>query len=546
MTDLAEDIKIDNNCIVKAFENNPIAILQEKINNKKIYCFKASDIGKALQLANIAVSIQHYDDDEKVLRKAYDLRGCEQDTTFLTSQGVYRLLYNSKKEIAKKFRKWAGNILDDIIFNESIELKKQIEQKDKLILQIQDERFNELKMEKHKVLLKMLNDKNCVYLIEISKDLIKIGSSHNIDKRKDSIQKIFGGQGIFLDVFECNSYRNVERNILNDITIQEHKYKDKLETGHTSNEVVLLSQDFTYEQLVEIVKQHVNKYDFLTPSQLLEKQKLDLIELLTKNGESLCNITKVFETPLIIEQKVLNEQLPTSSVITQQNLFTETVRLHPVYNVNTLKPNNGKSIQKIDPNNLTRIVQLYKNMETLMEHNKYDCFSETGIRDAIKNNRIYKRYRWMFVDNDKDPMVIHNIQPTVQSKKAGCNIILELNKQKTMITNHYMSLNVSQQTLQMSVLQIKKLISNKTLYNDHYYIYLDDCTHELLQTYDNNLFKYVPKCAVKVKAINPETNEEIIFPSLSHAYKFCKVHHKTVRKAIDDKKILNGYYWKLA
>ena len=129
---MIEEIKEDNNCIVKAFENNPIAILQEDIYNKKVYYFKASDIGKALKLTNIAVSIQHYDEDERVIRKAYDTTNREQDTTFLTSQGVYRLLYNSKKESAKKFRKWAGDILDDIIFNESKELKRQLEEKDKL------------------------------------------------------------------------------------------------------------------------------------------------------------------------------------------------------------------------------------------------------------------------------------------------------------------------------------------------------------------------------------------------------------------------------
>lgn len=31
-----EEIKTDNNCIVKAFENNPIAILQETMDNKKV------------------------------------------------------------------------------------------------------------------------------------------------------------------------------------------------------------------------------------------------------------------------------------------------------------------------------------------------------------------------------------------------------------------------------------------------------------------------------------------------------------------------------
>jgi prophage antirepressor-like protein len=94
-----EIIKEDNNCIVKAFENNPIAIITEEIDNKKIYCFTASDIGKALHLTNIRASIQNYDEDEQVVRKAYDLRGCEQDTTFLTSQGVYRLLYNFQYQL---------------------------------------------------------------------------------------------------------------------------------------------------------------------------------------------------------------------------------------------------------------------------------------------------------------------------------------------------------------------------------------------------------------------------------------------------------------
>ena len=69
---MIEEIKDDNNCIVKAFENNPIVILHEDINNKKIYYFKESDIGKALGIVNIRSTIQNYDDDERVIRKAYD------------------------------------------------------------------------------------------------------------------------------------------------------------------------------------------------------------------------------------------------------------------------------------------------------------------------------------------------------------------------------------------------------------------------------------------------------------------------------------------
>ncbi len=152
----------DNNSIVKAFENNPISILQENNNNKKNYYFKASDIAKALNISQIRSSIQNFDEDEKVVRKVDDLRGCVQDTTFLTSQGVYRLLYNSKKEAAKKFRKWAGNILDDIIFNESTELKRQLEQHKKLLIE-----------NKQELLLNNFDKNTIVYLIKISEKLCK-------------------------------------------------------------------------------------------------------------------------------------------------------------------------------------------------------------------------------------------------------------------------------------------------------------------------------------------------------------------------------------
>lgn len=135
---MTEEIINDSSCIVKAFENHPISIISEQVGDKKIYYFRASDIGKALNLSNIAVSIQHFDEDERVIRKAYDTTKRIQDTVFLSSQGVYRQLFNSKKPEAKKFRKWAGNILDDIIFNDSKELKRQLDEKDKLIEKLEN------------------------------------------------------------------------------------------------------------------------------------------------------------------------------------------------------------------------------------------------------------------------------------------------------------------------------------------------------------------------------------------------------------------------
>ena len=183
------EIKQDNNCIVKAFENNPISILHEDIHNKKVYYFKASDVGNALGIVNIRTTIQNYeDDDERVVRKVYDPHGTLQDTIFLTSQGVYRLLYSSKKEIAKKFRKWAGNILDDIIFNESEELKKQLEEQ-KLMLEEKELQLQEKELE-------LIKYKEKVYE-EIEKTghiyVIKTDGGTKVGKTKDAVKKRIKG-----------------------------------------------------------------------------------------------------------------------------------------------------------------------------------------------------------------------------------------------------------------------------------------------------------------------------------------------------------------
>jgi hypothetical protein len=125
------------------FENDPLVVVSvlttSDVSPDKdpveifVTYFKASDVGKVLGIVNIRTSIVNFDEDVKVVRTTYSSNSGNPETLFLTSQGVYRLLYNSKKEVAKKFRKWAGGILDDIIFNESKKLKEQLKEKDEMI-----------------------------------------------------------------------------------------------------------------------------------------------------------------------------------------------------------------------------------------------------------------------------------------------------------------------------------------------------------------------------------------------------------------------------
>jgi len=226
---MIEEIKTDNNCIVKAFENNPISILHEDINNKKVYYFKASDVGNALGIVNIRTTIQNYeDDDERVVRKVYDPHGTLQDTIFLTSQGVYRLLYNSKKEIAKKFRKWAGNILDDIIFNESKELKRQLEEQQNVIEE------QKTLVEEQKTMIK-------------EKEKLLLEQNKEINKYKEKIYEEVEKRG-FVYVIKTDSYNFYKVGKTKDFVLNRVK---GLQTGNVNDIQILLEFQTSNPDLLE-------------------------------------------------------------------------------------------------------------------------------------------------------------------------------------------------------------------------------------------------------------------------------------------------------
>ena len=276
------------NCIVKAFENTDISIFHENSDDKKTFYFKASDIGKILDIVNIRTTIQNFDDDEKVVRKAYDLRGAEQDTTFLTSQGVYRVLYNSKKDISKKFRKWVGNILDDIIFNQSNELKKKLQEVEDKNKQLVCE--NTIKTNKLELLTKKTNKYEpgqSVYIFHstITQDeltgssstskvsnnninIYKIGRTKNANDREYT-HKTSSFKGILLQV-PCVDSSLLERYVhflLHKYRIANNRewfhitYKEMENAIYYAKTVMECDLDFKNNNLVSDFKQTIEKFE---------------------------------------------------------------------------------------------------------------------------------------------------------------------------------------------------------------------------------------------------------------------------------------------
>jgi prophage antirepressor-like protein len=249
------------NCIVRAFENNPISIIEENINNKKIYWFRASDIGNALKLSNINVSIQHYDEDERGLRKAYTPEGGTQQALFLTSQGVYRLLYNSKKEIAKKFRKWAGAILDDLIFNQGKELKDKLIENEKKIQELIDK----VEMLEHKPEIEgFFRESGYIYIIKETAKLgrYKIGKSKNPVNRISGLNTSSSDSSLFLDKqFETVDMEAAEKII--HIILKPYKIKKRAEWFFFKDKKELDNAVNTIVNCLEFIKQYRKDKDYI-------------------------------------------------------------------------------------------------------------------------------------------------------------------------------------------------------------------------------------------------------------------------------------------
>lgn len=187
--------------IIRIFEGYNISIIKEIDMEKDVtHCyFKANDIGRVLGLTNIRSSIQNFDDDEKLLYK-FSTNGGTQNMLFLSSSGVYRLLYASNKPMAKVFRKWVNSVIDDILFNNAKHTKKILEEQEKIINEMK-EKFKLLTNGDYRLYNDSLSnvrfnqrlDKNtAIYVaankVEHENNIYKIGKSINMKNRLNSLK----------------------------------------------------------------------------------------------------------------------------------------------------------------------------------------------------------------------------------------------------------------------------------------------------------------------------------------------------------------------
>ena len=174
--------------------NNDTSLLVEKFNdlNINIYgtyeepLFKAKDIGDLLGIKNIRDTIASLDEGCKIKANVGNTDvGNNSDTWFLTEDGLYELLFISRKPIAKQFKVWIRHIIKEIRLKGKYDLEEQLKAKE-----IEYEK--QLKEKE----LELIKYKEKIYE-EIEKSghiyVIKTDGGTKVGKTKDAVKKRIKG-----------------------------------------------------------------------------------------------------------------------------------------------------------------------------------------------------------------------------------------------------------------------------------------------------------------------------------------------------------------
>lgn len=203
----------------------------------------------------------------------------------------------------------------------------------------------------------------------------------------------------------------------------------------------------------------------------------------------------------------------------------------------------GRKVQKIDPNNLETIIKVYDSMVYVLRDPENKGFQKSGIQDAIKKNRIYKEFRWNFVEKGDDEN-ISTVEPTEQSNKPSIiNSILQLNSTKTKILDSFYTKDVIAKKLGIGKLRMTKIIKDGAKFNDCYYVEYYKCPEKLIDEYNKPINKVIRTHSVQIKQINNITKDTVIFNSFNEIYIKLGYASKTIKDAIENKTSLGGSMW---
>lgn len=534
--------------IVKAFTTNTETIsinIQGTIENP---LFQANQIGQLLGIKNILSTIKNFDEDETTIDTIYSQTGNKQ-RVFLTEFGLYKLLGMSRKPFAKEFNKWVYNVIREI----RLTGQYQLDNKYKLAL---DENKKIEETTRESILLKKFDDNiSIVYIARVEtlqngEYIIKIGESRRGIVARYNEHKAKYKECVLLDCFQVNRSKDFENylhdkfkesnvNYLNEKLKKENENNFYLSGYESEKELFLIGKELTYATVINTIQNSIKNFN----DQFIELEKLRLenekLQLLLNPNVDLGKLIQQLTEPYTKIVKHLEKIDNIESSLNELSNKVNGLSMKSTNNFNQPLATVGPRLQKINPETL-QIVKVYDSVTECMKENyKY---KRPSINKAVVENTIYHGFRWLFVDRELDPNVIHSIEPTKKTRIQNVGYIAKINKDKTKIVNVY--IDRKQAAKKNDIKCTDTFVKNEKLINDHYYVMYDDCDDILKNDFT---IRNKGKPILYVNGVGQyDCNNCLVneFVSKIDCCRLCGISDKSVKKSIEKNIMYNGFYYK--
>jgi prophage antirepressor-like protein len=537
--------------IVKAFNDNNLhtEILIKGTVNEPL--FRASDIGEILEMGNIRSTIQHFDNTEKHVHSMDTSTGPKQ-VTFLTEKGLYKVLFKSRKPIAERFQNWVCEVIKEIRLNGVYDLQKQLE-KQKTELQLLEENKNketeeklikQKELEREKYLLKQFATSGpLVYIIKVKSFedktyIVKIGESRIGVQNRYTEHKSKYEECLLLDCFNVDKSKEFETFLHHHTNIYQTKVNN-LQNHEKENELFLIGKELTYCQLLKIIDDNINNYNYKVRELLLEIENLKL----KNTGETINNdnelIKELVQSNKILTTKIISLETSMQQILNKLNEKETKV----VTGFNQQLPNLGPRLQKINPENL-QLIKVYESVTEAMNENKN--IKRPSIMKAIDENTIYCGFRWLLVERNLDPNIIYNIEATKETKVQNLGYIAKLNSDKSEILNVYLDRKTAAELNDyQSSSALDNPVKNGIITKGHYYILYNNCDEDLINNFETKINGTSLLYKNGIGQFDLHNNLIKEFACKYDCIRELKISDKTLNKSLENNIPYNGSYYKV-
>jgi hypothetical protein len=434
------------------------------------------------------------------------------------------------------------NIMFEITKEDGQELKQQVLKLENKNKEIEEKLLKQKELDNEIFLLKeYANSGPLIYIIKVKtyengQYIIKIGHSEKGVLNRYNEHKSNYEECLLLNCFAVDKSKDFESFIHNHNLIYPNKCKT-LKGHEKENELFLIGKNLTYKILLKNIDDNISNYNYRVNELLLENELLKsqinntksnvdndlLIELLNLTKTLTHKISSLEESNKQIFNKLNSQQTKVITGFSQQ------------------LPNLGPRLQKINPENL-QLIKVYESVTELMNEDKN--IKRPSIMKALQDNTIYCGFRWLLVDRNLDPNVIHHIEPTKETKIQNIGYVAKLDGNKSEILNVYLDRkSAAKLNGYQSSSALDNPVKNGTITNNNYYILYNNCHEDLVTEFEElNGKPLLYKNGVGQYDLNNNIVNE--FSCKYDCIKELKMSDKTLAKSLANNIPYNNFYYK--